>query len=57
LDSWRLGKLKAHNEQLKKQLTEALALPSLLFSNVLFVFSRFTFLFPVLEKSNSGKNK
>ena len=27
LDSWRLGKLEAHNEQLKKQLTEALALP------------------------------
>ena len=27
LDSWRLGKLEAHNDQLKKQLTKALALP------------------------------
>jgi hypothetical protein len=57
LDSWRLGKLEAHNEQLKKQLTEALALPSLLFLNMLFVFSRVTFIFPVLEKNHSGKNK
>ena len=26
LDSWRLGKLESHNEQLKKQLTEAFTL-------------------------------
>ena len=57
LDCWRLGKLEAHNKQLKKQLTEALPFPSLFVFNMLFVFSRVTFIFPVLEKSNSGKNK
>jgi hypothetical protein len=43
LDSWRLGKLKTHNEHLKKQLTEASPLPTFRFSNMLFVFHAFLF--------------
>jgi hypothetical protein len=56
LDSWRLGKLEAHNEQLKKQLTKAFTLS--LFLVFLYViicfFMRSFFLY---KESNSGKNK